>query len=118
MDRTLRACNRFGMGATVGEAALADPRGWLLEQVRPAAAALDDRSLPTASDVGRANRALIEAQRSRDEDATREARETIRGIVRQEGAATLRARVTSEAPFAERLVAFWSNHLCIRFNWL
>ena len=113
MDRTLRACNRFGMGATVGESAPADPRGWLLQQVRAASAALEDRSLATASAVGKANRALIEAQRSRDEDATRKARETIRGIVRQEGAATLRARVTSEAPFAERLVAFWSNHLCI-----
>jgi uncharacterized protein (DUF1800 family) len=113
MNRTLRACNRFGMGATVGETALADPRGWLLEQVRPAAAALDDGALPTAADVGKATRALIEAQRSRNDEATRGARETIRGIVRQEGAAALRARVTSDAPFAERLVAFWSNHLCV-----
>ncbi|MGB5303734.1 MAG: DUF1800 domain-containing protein [Gemmatimonadota bacterium] len=113
MNRTLRACNRFGMGATVGEFALADPRGWLREQVRPAAAVLEDGTLPTASDVANANRALIEAQRSRNEEATREARETIRRIARQEGAATLRARVTSGAPFAERLVAFWSNHLCI-----
>ena len=113
MNRTLRACNRFGMGATVGEPALADPRGWLLEQVRRDAAALPDGTLPTASDVGKANRALIEAQRSRNEETTREARETIRGIARQEGAATLRARITSNSPFAERLVAFWSNHLCV-----
>jgi len=113
MNRTLRACNRFGMGATVGEPALADPRGWLLEQIRPDAAALPDGTLPTASDVGKANRALIEAQRSQNEEATREARETIRGIARQEGAATLRARITSDSPFAERLVAFWSNHLCV-----
>ncbi len=79
MNLTLRACNRFGMGATVGEPALADPRGWLLEQVRPDAAALREGPLPTASDVGEANRALLEAQRSRNEEATREAREKIRG---------------------------------------
>jgi uncharacterized protein (DUF1800 family) len=113
MDRTLRACNRFGMGATVGQPALSDPRGWLLEQVRPAAAVLPDRSLPTASDVGAANRSLVEAQRSRDEEAVRAARERIRTLARAEGEAALRARVTSEAPFAERLVAFWSNHLCV-----
>ncbi|MBT8477394.1 MAG: DUF1800 domain-containing protein [Gemmatimonadetes bacterium] len=113
MNRTLRACNRFGMGATVGDPALADPRSWLLGQVRSDAAALDDASLPTASVVGAANRALIEAQRSRDEGAIRVAREEIRGIARAEGGAALRARVTSTAPFAERLVAFWSNHFCV-----
>ena len=48
----------------MGEPVLADPRGWLLEQVRPDAAALPDGTLPTATDVGKANRALIEAQRT------------------------------------------------------
>jgi uncharacterized protein (DUF1800 family) len=113
MNRALRACNRFGMGATVGEAQPADPRGWLLEQVRPEAAMLQDDTLPTPSLVGEANRALVEAQRSRNEESVREARERIREIARAEGAAALRARVTSETPFAERLVAFWSNHLCV-----
>jgi uncharacterized protein (DUF1800 family) len=113
MDPTLRARNRFGMGATAGEPRGADPRGWLLDQVRPDAAMLADASLPTASDVGRANRTLIEAQRSRDEDSLRKARGAIRDIARAEGAFALRARITSETPFTERLVAFWSNHLCI-----
>ncbi len=113
MNRTLRARNRFGMGATVGGASLADPRGWLLEQVRPDAAVLSDGSLPTASDIGEANRGLIEAQRSRDEAAVQAARERVRGLARTEGGAALRARVTSAAPFAERMVAFWSNHLCV-----
>lgn len=97
----------------MGEPALSDPRGWLLEQIRPDAAALSERALPTAAAVGEATRALLEAQRSRDEDATRGARETIRRIAREEGSASLRARVISAAPFAERLAAFWSNHLCV-----
>ena len=34
-------------------------------------------------------------------------------IAAQESLAALTARVTSERPFVERLVAFWSNHLCV-----
>jgi uncharacterized protein (DUF1800 family) len=113
MNRTLRARNRFGMGAASGEPALSDPRGWLLEQVRPDTAVLPDSSLPSVSDIGAANRALLAAQRSRDEEAIRTARERIRDLARSEGAAALRARVTSDSPFTERLVAFWSNHLCV-----
>ena len=113
MNRTLRACNRYGMGAAVGQPTLSDPRGWLLEQIRPDASVLPGRELPTAVSVGEATRALQDAQRSRNEEATRAAREEIRRIARQEGAASLRARVISTRPFAERLAAFWSNHLCV-----
>jgi uncharacterized protein (DUF1800 family) len=36
------------------------------------------------------------------------------GVIRAKGVhAMLRTRVTSDTPFVERLVAFWSNHLCV-----
>jgi uncharacterized protein (DUF1800 family) len=42
-----------------------------------------------------------------------QARIRLIAIAAAEGRATLAARVTSERPFVERLVAFWSNHLCV-----
>lgn len=113
MNPSLRARNRYGMGARIDEKDLADPRGWLRQQVTRDAVLQEREGLPTAAEIGTANRALIDAQRSREEVALREARERIRAIARAEGAAALGARVTSETPFAERLVAFWCNHLCV-----
>jgi uncharacterized protein (DUF1800 family) len=34
-------------------------------------------------------------------------------VLAAEGSAALETRLTTERPFVERLVAFWSNHLCI-----
>ena len=41
------------------------------------------------------------------------ARERLRAITRKEASSALGTRITSERPFVERLVAFWSNHLCV-----
>jgi uncharacterized protein (DUF1800 family) len=114
VDPALRALNRFGMGARVGERrGLSDPRGWLEEQLRPESALLESRDLPTAADVAEATRQVQDAQRGKDRDAVRTARAELRRILTTEERAALTARVTSEAPFVERLVAFWSNHLCV-----
>jgi uncharacterized protein (DUF1800 family) len=46
--------------------------------------------------------------------ATRQAaRRRLRDIAESEARAALTTRVTSDRPFVERLVAFWSNHLCV-----
>jgi len=43
----------------------------------------------------------------------REARRTLRTILETEERAVLDRRVSTDQPFIERLVAFWSNHLCV-----
>lgn len=111
MDHSLHALNRFGLGAGVGESRrMRDPRGWLRAQLAGGPPLLPGGALPDAQPIGEALRALREA----DGDAARaEARRALLEIARVESRAALVARVTSTRPFVERLVAFWSNHLCV-----
>ncbi|MBW3554290.1 MAG: DUF1800 domain-containing protein [Gemmatimonadetes bacterium] len=111
MDHALHALNRFGLGAGVGESRrMADPRGWLRAQLAGGSPLLPGGGLPDARRVGEALRAL----RGAAGDAARaEARRALLEIARAESRAALVARVTSTRPFVERLVAFWSNHLCV-----
>ena len=48
-----------------------------------------------------------------DREQRQQARRALVEIGAQESVAALTARVTTERPFVERLVAFWSNHLCV-----
>jgi uncharacterized protein (DUF1800 family) len=50
---------------------------------------------------------------SASQQERRQARRRLVEIVAAEGQAALAERVTTERPFVERLVAFWSNHLCV-----
>ncbi|MDJ0980852.1 MAG: DUF1800 domain-containing protein [Kiloniellales bacterium] len=106
------AANRFGLGATPGQlpALASDPRGWLEAQVDPAPglpAPLD--GLPPARD---AVAAFLEARRD-GRDLAKLIRKSLRkDYLREAGLRTL-AAVRSEAPFHERLVAFWSNHFTV-----
>jgi uncharacterized protein (DUF1800 family) len=127
MDPAIRALNRFGLGARPNERGrLRDPRGWLRAQ-------LDDRApvseapagvTPTAvHDAIRAFRMPARTNRRQQLQNTRpqpqrqqerqQARRGLAEIAGAEALAALDTRVTSERPFIERLVAFWSNHLCI-----
>ena len=45
--------------------------------------------------------------------AGQQARRALVGIAAAESRAALTERVTTDRPFVERLVAFWSNHLCV-----
>ncbi len=107
------ALNRFGLGARPGEAErLDDPRGWLLRQLEGTPATL----VPTpGADAGDSDlfRSLFAALRSQDQERVAEFRRTARQRRRAEMSAVLTTRVTTDRPFAERWVAFWSNHLCV-----
>jgi uncharacterized protein (DUF1800 family) len=48
-----------------------------------------------------------------DEQERREARRRLVALAADEAQTALEARITSERPFVERLVTFWSNHLCV-----
>lgn len=115
MNEKIRALNRFGLGARVGQTAeVGEPRGWLKDQLAgPAPAMAPDAEIPSREAPAEALRALLRARRQEDASAREEARRAIRDVVRAEARALLRTRIWSDRPFPERLVAFWSNHFCV-----
>src|SRR5688500_17119037 len=114
MNPTLIALNRFGLGARPGEPArVRDPKAWLEGQLAGPPPLLDDPSLPNAAALASAIRGLRQAQAARDQAARAEARRRMRELTQTEMRAALESRLTTDRPFVERLVAFWSNHLCV-----
>ena len=112
MDLRLRALNRFGLGARVGEKdRIGDPRRWLRDQLKvaPTLAAPEGASPQEISDALRRFRMAGQ----QDDAARQEARRRLVRIAASEQRAALARRATTEQPFVERLVAFWSNHLCV-----
>jgi uncharacterized protein (DUF1800 family) len=113
MDHALRALNRFGLGARPGERQrISDPRGWLKAQLEGGAPTLRTSETTSPAAIGDAVRAL-RMPRQRDEQERREARRRLVALAADEAQSALGARISSERPFVERLVAFWSNHLCV-----
>ena len=108
------ATARFGLGPRPGERAdvAQDPRGWLLAQVNPASA------LPTKLSSRRTSQqALDVAYQMRrmnvsEEERTKFQRSRRDHFIDDMGARCL-VRVQTETPFAERWVAFWSNHFTV-----
>jgi uncharacterized protein (DUF1800 family) len=113
MDPVLSALNRFGLGARVGDRArIGDPREWLAAQLTEAPSLLPAPEGASAGEVGEALRALREAAAG-GEGERRAARQRLARIASAEARAALTARVATDRPFVERLVGFWSNHLCV-----
>jgi uncharacterized protein (DUF1800 family) len=118
MDTTLRALNGFGLGARPGERRrITDPRGWLRAQLKGAAPSLTAPAAASPSDIADAFAAFRPAAPQGSDTQRREDRQQARrrlvAIGTAESRAALTARVSSDRPFVERLVAFWSNHLCV-----
>jgi uncharacterized protein (DUF1800 family) len=118
------AANRFGYGARPGEllAIGADPRGWLLAQLKApyrAPAELDGLA------PGREVIATFLAAREQREAARKRAggdpvkllvdsvREQVLPHYLAQAAARTRVAITTDASFRERLVQFWSNHFAV-----
>lgn len=135
---TAIALNRFGLGARPGDALPPDPKGWLAGQFRsfqPRPQALGQ--VPSRSTVigqladytaqarmdGRARRRMQAASlktgaAAQQGDAQadplkRYLRQTIRDDYLVENAARLSSALTTDSPFAERLVYFWANHFAV-----
>lgn len=113
MDERLHALNRFGLGARPGERQrTSDPRGWLRRQLSggpPLVPAPPEAAPDMIAAALRGFRMLA----GDDKGARQHARRRLIDIATAESRAALTARVTSDRPFVERLVAFWSNHLCV-----
>jgi len=113
MDTALRALNRFGLGARIGERRrISDPRAWLRAQLEAGAPVLAAPPSGTPAALGDAIRAFRGPARQTPQQR-QQLRRTLVDIGAQESVASLTMRVTTERPFVERLVAFWSNHLCV-----
>jgi uncharacterized protein (DUF1800 family) len=112
MDKTLRALNRFGLGARIGERrTLGDPKEWLRAQARGAAPLADE--IVGLDEITEALTSLRDAQRARDQTRLQAIQGQIASIREREMGDMLRRRVSTAQPYLERLVAFWSNHLCV-----
>ncbi len=102
------AVNRFGLGARPGDlvAARRDPRSWLRAQLKGPADVLPGRSGEAiVADAVRSRRAGKAKRRAM--------RAAGRAVYANEVRGRLLAAVTTERPFVERLVAFWSNHFTV-----
>jgi uncharacterized protein (DUF1800 family) len=118
MNASLRALNGFGLGARPGERGrVRDPRGWLRAQLNGDAPLLRVPAEATPEAIAAAIRAFRAAASQGNDQQRREARQLARrrlvAIAAAESRTALAERVTTARPFVERLVAFWSNHLCV-----
>ena len=114
MNSTLRALNRFGLGARVGEKEeISDPRNWLKSQLDPSRTGIEATNLPSLDEVGSALRRSRQSQNTSDAETRRKGRQGLQQIARREISGALQQRIATNTPFLERLVAFWSNHLCV-----
>ncbi len=106
------AATRFGYGPRPGDLSKIgrDPKGWLRDQ-------LGDVSVPAElRDLGPSAPLLAETQRQQQGDPQAYVRylkgEARDALGREVGRRTM-AAVTSDIPFRERLVHFWSNHFTV-----
>lgn len=131
------AANRFGLGARATDAPITDPQRWLIDQfgkfeIRPAAIAGTDGSAAMARQFREylaQIRPFIAAKTEprtidttmpagtadpKQEDAIRrELRRQYRDNYGDQVRARVISAITTDAPFAERLVHFWANHFAV-----
>jgi len=104
------AANRFGLGARPGDLEKIErqqPQTWLLDQIQgPARLPTDISDLPTSASVFR----KVDEVRREDRD---QYGKTVREYYIEQAHARYRAAATSDYPFHERLVHFWSNHFAV-----
>jgi uncharacterized protein (DUF1800 family) len=126
------AAHRFGLGARPGEIARAsaNPRAWLLDQISgpaptpaaPTGGYPDAGKLVSEEEDYKAEKAANKGVRQERKEAKEKGQPlpkggTIPNIRKQTYMAEMEARLalgcTTDKPFAERLVRFWSNHFTV-----
>jgi uncharacterized protein (DUF1800 family) len=122
------AANRFGLGARPGDIdrMADDPRGALRSQLLGTAPVLADAGLPdTATVLERVAELRIERKEAKQEAAGESTSDAaaqaavqklpalLRPIYIDDAVARVRSGVTTDRPFLERLVHFWSNHFAV-----
>jgi len=118
------AANRFGLGAKPGDLAVIDEdrKGWLLDQLQgPSRLSTDIRELPksadvliTVQDVRRSQRQMRDpANDAPAPDIVQKYGRLVRQHYLEQTNARYRSAASSDYPFHERLVHFWSNHFAV-----
>jgi uncharacterized protein (DUF1800 family) len=117
------AANRFGLGARPGELAQLshDPRGALRAQLAGGAPVMPGTGLANSADILsqalklRRERRLARAAAAQNADAAlvMKVAQLYKPVYVDDVNARLRAALTSERPFVERLTYFWTNHFAI-----
>lgn len=110
---TFIALNRFGLGMGPRDVRRIEgnPREWLYRQVT--------RRQPTPAALGRFPDSativedIFEARRAGSEELRKTTRKHYRKNFGAELVARARHAITTETPFAERMVCFWSNHFTV-----
>ena len=113
-DAAAHAMIRFGLGRKAGEVPPSDPRGWLLGQLQGP----DPASFPDLQDSGTIIHAVLQdkAERKEDRGAGKPMPPGPRvapRMLHEEVSTQLAFATTTDAPFRERLVWFWSNHFTV-----
>ncbi len=109
------AANRFGLGARPGELKqiASDPRGWLLAQIGSA----PPITPAPLQDLASAEHLLAESRQARMDRRSGEDRQSygrlVREVYRSEMSQRAVVAATTDQPFRERLIWFWSNHFCV-----
>src|SRR5258708_39367907 len=116
---------RFGLGAKPGDlaAAGAEPRAWLMSQIRgPAPLAVNTPLAPSDQIYAGLLAARDERRKMNQESAAQgaDAKNAFNAVpdayqphYRAHVLATAQSAVLTARPFAERLVHFWSNHFAV-----
>lgn len=121
------AAHRFGLGARPGEIARAsaNPKAWLMDQLAspaPQPLADDGQPFPNAGKLvsDEEDYKVLKFKTKGDKAARKAAKRAkggMGGVRRQEYAAEMASRLalgcTTDRPFCERLVRFWSNHFTV-----
>lgn len=112
------ALNRFGLGVRPDDAPPADPRSWLLDQLRrfeakPVAFANARGASDIFADYAEDRADLRDLSGDERVKARMALRRRGRELYRQEAAMRLASALDTPAPFVERLVHFWSNHFAV-----
>ena len=109
------AAHRFGLGAKPGDIdkASADPKAWLLEQLRRGETSAHFGALSSTPDLVTELLKRRQARRAKDKDAVKEFVRAARQLYLREMAARFVTGFVTDVPFRERLVRFWSNHFAV-----
>jgi uncharacterized protein (DUF1800 family) len=116
---------RFGLGAKPGDLTVvgAEPRAWLMSQVRGPAPLAVDASLAPSDQIFAGLLAAREERRKMSQESAAQGaeakaafnavREAYQPHYRAQVLARAQSAVLTTRPFAERLVHFWSNHFAV-----
>ncbi|MBL4666559.1 MAG: DUF1800 family protein, partial [Sneathiella sp.] len=107
------ALNRFGLGARPGdlEKITSDPDAWLCSQVSKSAALAP--TLNTQMSSAEIVKDIFTARVKKDKELFKDVKKKYRKNFRSEVAHRMGHMVITDTPFAERMVAFWSNHFTV-----